>query len=110
MKCEGRSGRPELRRVPEPPLGAGARYAWARLLMMSTAALPSRPIPRCWPSCWTISEILGQSAIHITLNLYTHVSEGMQRHTLEALKELIGGQLGRQEAEWTDDQDVAHDG
>ena len=54
-----------------------------------------------------VSEILGHSAIHITLDLYTHVNEGMQRHALEALEELIGGQLGRQEPESGADEDAA---
>ena len=53
-----------------------------------------------------MSEILGHSAIHITLDLYTHVNEGVQRHALEALEELIGGQLGRQELESSADEDA----
>ncbi len=43
-----------------------------------------------------VSEILGHSRISITLDLYTHVSEDMQREAVDRLQELLGSQSGSQ--------------
>jgi len=48
-----------------------------------------------------VSEILGHSRISITLDLYTHVSEDMQREAVDRLQDLLGSQRGSH----TPDQD-----
>ena len=43
-----------------------------------------------------VSELLGHSAVGITLDTYSHVTETMQRDAVDRLEGLIGGQNGGQ--------------
>jgi hypothetical protein len=43
-----------------------------------------------------VSKRLGHSTIGITLDLYTHVSEDMQRAAVDRLQGLLGSQRGSQ--------------
>jgi len=43
-----------------------------------------------------VSEVFGHSAIGITLDLYSHATETMQRGASDAMQRLLGGQIGGQ--------------
>jgi integrase len=71
---------------------AGIRRVRFHDLRHSTATL----LLACGVHPKVVSEILGHSRISITLDLYTHVSEGMQREAVDRLQQLLGGQFGGQ--------------
>jgi integrase len=44
-----------------------------------------------------VGELLGHSAIAVTVDLYSHVTATMHRQAVEALDQVLGGQNGGQE-------------
>jgi integrase len=80
---------------------AGLRRVRFHDLRHSTATL----LLTCGVHPKIVSEILGHSRISITMDLYTHVSEDMQREAVDRLQELIGRQIGRQTLDKAPDDD-----
>jgi len=86
---------PEFRRAGALLERAGLRRVRFHDLRHSTATL----LLACGVHPKIVSEILGHSRISITLDLYTHVSEDMQREAVDRLQDLLGSQRGSQTPE-----------